>query len=499
MGSNKTCTHKYTAHPDAAFKLREKTHDPARAHAKIKEYPMDTRTLVIGLCAVSVTLGAFAEPAPPPPPKQKPIVVSQETAGETTETETGREERSNELYPSNWGHVGLFRVRSAESLPLYTLAFGIGGEFYSVSNAPTFSGSSQAKTIAESLFVGFSPAENVTVGITRTNSSTTFGNPQQLISSLGDFNFSGMYSFQIGNNLTVAPIANILIASNFNNLAPSGNTVSAGLGAAATYSLFEATGAPIHLHANFIYHMPQIRTNQGLSLQPETFFPFSRYHTITLGLGAEWQLGDIIPFMEFHQEGQADAGISYFSSPSRLSLGARFTPLSNKSLALLLGADVGLGKALVAGVPFNPDYQVIAQASYTVAITQTERKHYQTSQDVNIVDRRFVIRKKIRFKVNSAELDPSSTDLLNQIADVVKRNKVKKLMIVGHTDSTASENYNLKLSQDRAQSVRQFLINRGISGDTLLAQGYGKRQPIASNATEEGRSKNRRVEFFILE
>lgn len=483
--------------------MGEKTHDPNPSHAKIKQYSMDTRTFILSLCALTFTLSVLAEPvSPPPPPKQKPIVVSKETKGETTREQSGRTERQSLLYPSNWGQVGLFRVRSAESLPRHTLAFGIGGQFYKVTNAPAisgFPGSSRAETLTEHLFVGFSPAENVTLGVTRTNSSTTFGTPRQLISSLGDFNFAGSYSFTLSENLTVAPIANLLVASNFNALAPSGTTLSAGLGAALTYSLFEATGAPIHLHANLLYHMPQIRTNQGFILAPETFFPFSRFHTLTLGLGAEWQLGDIIPFMEFHQEGQTDANISYFNSPSRVSLGARFTPLANKSLALLVGADIGVGKSIVNGVPFNPDYKIIAQASYTVAITQTERKHYQTSEDVNIVDRRFVIRKKIRFKINSAELDPSSTGLLNQIADVIKKNNVRKLMIVGHTDSTASENYNLKLSTDRARSVKAFLVKKGISADTLLTQGYGKRQPIASNATEQGRSKNRRVEFFILE
>ena len=166
---------------------------------------------------------------------------------------------------------------------------------------------------------------------------------------------------------------------------------------------------------------------------------------------------------------------------------------------MLLGADIGLGRMDQPGVPYTPPYQVVGQLSYTVGVSQTERKHYFTTKDVNVVDRKFIIKKAIVFKVASAELDPSSTNLLKQIAEVIKQNKVKKLLIAGHTDSTANEDYNAKLSQDRANSVKRFLVGQGIPEDTFIAQGYGKRKPRASNLTEEGRALNRRVEFFILE
>jgi outer membrane protein OmpA-like peptidoglycan-associated protein len=218
-------------------------------------------------------------------------------------------------------------------------------------------------------------------------------------------------------------------------------------------------------------------------------------------VGAEYVLTDsIIPFFEFQHSGQANSLlVSYGNSPLKISLGTRFMPLENKSLAFLLGADVGLKRPESAGVPFTPPYQILGQVSYTFGLDQTERKHYLTTNDVNIVDRKFVIRKRIEFKLNSAILEPQSTVLLDQIADVIKRNKVKKLLIVGHTDSTHTEDYNLKLSLARANTVKAYLVRRGISEDALMAQGFGKRKPIAPNTTESGRSKNRRVEFFILE
>jgi outer membrane protein OmpA-like peptidoglycan-associated protein len=67
--------------------------------------------------------------------------------------------------------------------------------------------------------------------------------------------------------------------------------------------------------------------------------------------------------------------------------------------------------------------------------------------------------------------------------------------VAGHTDSMGSDAYNMKLSQQRAEAVRNFLISRGVAADRLTAKGYGESQPVADNATEEGRFKNRRVEL----
>jgi OOP family OmpA-OmpF porin len=101
--------------------------------------------------------------------------------------------------------------------------------------------------------------------------------------------------------------------------------------------------------------------------------------------------------------------------------------------------------------------------------------------------------------VGSAELLRNSYSLLDQIAEVIKENKVRKLLISGHTDSTHTEAYNLKLSLARANSVKAYLVSKGITEDSLVTQGFGKRKPKASNASERGRKLNRRVEFFILE
>ncbi len=435
-----------------------------------------------------------------PRPEEKPIEVltTEEGGAENTTVETLR--RSDFIYPSNWGQAGLFRVRSAESLPEGALAFGIGGEFYSISDAPDFGyGNRKANSIAESLFVGYAPTPKLTLSVQRRNSSTTFGEPQRLISSLGDFNFSALYSFQVGPSLTLSPIANFLIASNFNELAPSGTTLSGGVGVASTFSLFHSSNLPLFLHANLLYHTPQLRTTKIGPLDPEAYFNFSRYHTMTIGLGVEFKIHNFIPFMEYVHTTHTNSILGFGKSPSKITLGARITPLNNKSLAILLGGDIGVNRSVTSGVAFSPGYQIIGQVSYTFGLHTTERKHYFTTKDVNIVDRKFVIKKRINFKVGKADLLASSFSLLDEIAQVIQQNEVKKLLIAGHTDSTHNEDYNLRLSLARANSVKNYLVSKGISEDILTTQGFGKRKPMASNATEAGRRENRRVEFFILE
>jgi len=70
--------------------------------------------------------------------------------------------------------------------------------------------------------------------------------------------------------------------------------------------------------------------------------------------------------------------------------------------------------------------------------------------------------------------------------------------VAGHTDSRGSDAYNMKLSQQRAEAVRNYLVSKGIAADRLSAKGYGESQPVADNATDEGRFKNRRVELVRI-
>ena len=102
------------------------------------------------------------------------------------------------------------------------------------------------------------------------------------------------------------------------------------------------------------------------------------------------------------------------------------------------------------------------------------------------------------FPSGKAEIRPSLAQVLNAIAPVLADESKVAIHIVGHTDSVGNEMYNQKLSILRAEAVMEYLRGRGIALERLSADGKGEAEPIADNAKESGRARNRRVEFFLL-
>ncbi|MFY0651543.1 MAG: OmpA family protein [Cyclobacteriaceae bacterium] len=109
-----------------------------------------------------------------------------------------------------------------------------------------------------------------------------------------------------------------------------------------------------------------------------------------------------------------------------------------------------------------------------------------------------IIINNIFFDVNEADLHTASFPELDRILNLLDGNKIDKIEISGHTDSSGNDNYNLDLSQRRADAVYNYFVSNGISRSRVVSKGYGESKPIASNDTEENRSKNRRVEFKVL-
>ena len=101
----------------------------------------------------------------------------------------------------------------------------------------------------------------------------------------------------------------------------------------------------------------------------------------------------------------------------------------------------------------------------------------------------------VQFDNDKATLRPEAFAILDKTAASLKDWGDVNIEVGGHTDSRADDDYNLKLSQRRAETVRDYLISKGIAADRLTAKGYGETKPIADNETEEGRFKNRRVEL----
>jgi OOP family OmpA-OmpF porin len=103
----------------------------------------------------------------------------------------------------------------------------------------------------------------------------------------------------------------------------------------------------------------------------------------------------------------------------------------------------------------------------------------------------------ITFELNSAKIRPSSQPTLDEAAKTLEANPDYQLEIEGHTDSTGSRMRNLELSRQRAESVKRYLVRKGIDSDRITVKGYGPDDPIATNDTKEGRAENRRIEFKV--
>jgi outer membrane protein OmpA-like peptidoglycan-associated protein len=117
---------------------------------------------------------------------------------------------------------------------------------------------------------------------------------------------------------------------------------------------------------------------------------------------------------------------------------------------------------------------------------------------VQVTDKKIEIMETVQFETNKAVLLPQSEPLLNEVADVLKEHaEIEEVRVEGHTDSQGGDKANMKLSDARAKTVRDYLIGKGIDGGRLVAKGFGEPKPVADNNTEEGRFKNRRVEFEI--
>ena len=103
----------------------------------------------------------------------------------------------------------------------------------------------------------------------------------------------------------------------------------------------------------------------------------------------------------------------------------------------------------------------------------------------------------LNFEIGKAEIKKDSFPYLDKLAETLLKAKNWVLEIQGHTDDKGSDDYNLKLSQSRADSVKKYLVSKGIVADTITAKGFGEKNPIIANDSDANREKNRRVEFKI--
>ncbi len=161
--------------------------------------------------------------------------------------------------------------------------------------------------------------------------------------------------------------------------------------------------------------------------------------------------------------------------------------------------------------------KTLKAGSYTIKVLAEDKNYLPYERNVTVeaaktldlevalVKKEFkIVLPQVYFETAKSDIKPESYPVLDGAAKtintVLSGSPTVKIEVQGHTDSRGSDDYNLKLSQDRANSVKNYLvINHDIPGARLIARGYGESRPVASNDSSEGRAKNRRVEFVILE
>jgi len=159
----------------------------------------------------------------------------------------------------------------------------------------------------------------------------------------------------------------------------------------------------------------------------------------------------------------------------------------------------------VAVAPFNSDYIMtvkkadhVYEAKYISKIDSV----FKTPATVDIAMKPIEVNQSYRindiyFGFNSFELSATSRTILDQLIEFLDENRNISIQIQGHTDNIGNDADNLKLSEDRAHSVYDYLVEQGIAARRLTYKGFGKSMPVADNQTEEGRAKNRRTVFVI--
>jgi len=105
----------------------------------------------------------------------------------------------------------------------------------------------------------------------------------------------------------------------------------------------------------------------------------------------------------------------------------------------------------------------------------------------------------IKFNYGTSNISQSSNDFLNELAKIIQQNQQMIIEVGGHTDSKGREKFNKELSKNRAEAVKEYLVNQGVNPEHLIAKGFGEQFPISSNDTEEGRKENRRVALTVMQ
>ena len=196
--------------------------------------------------------------------------------------------------------------------------------------------------------------------------------------------------------------------------------------------------------------------------------------------------------------GCADTGMS--DTQRRTATGAGVGAVVGAVLSSATGGKAGTGAVVGAGVGALGTYiwsqnmekqkREMEQATQGTGVSVSQTADNQLKLDIP---------SDISFDTGRSAIKSNFAPVLDRFATSLRDNQNSDVRIVGHTDNTGTDAINNPLSVDRASNTRNYLTARGVSGSRIQVEGQGSYQPVASNATAEGRSRNRRVEIFVGE
>jgi len=159
-------------------------------------------------------------------------------------------------------------------------------------------------------------------------------------------------------------------------------------------------------------------------------------------------------------------------------------------------------------LPFDKNYSIRASADHFFAISENlnldslvKAGYKEIHKDLYLapIEIGQVVRlNNVFFDFDKYDLRSESFVELDRVVNLLKENPAIEIEMSAHTDSRGSDDYNMKLSDNRARSVREYIVSKGIAAGRIVSQGYGETKPVSTNETDDGRQLNRRVEFKIL-
>lgn len=205
------------------------------------------------------------------------------------------------------------------------------------------------------------------------------------------------------------------------------------------------------------------------------------------GLSLAIALGGCANMTETQQDTAKGAAIG-------AAAGAVLGALTGGSKSATKGAVIGAGAGAIGGYIWSQKMQeqkaAMEQATQGTGIGVSQTADNRLKLDVPA---------DAGFAVGRSTINPTLAGVLNQFAGTLQQNTVTQVSIIGHTDNTGSDAINNPLSLDRANSARDYLVGRGVAATRFATEGRGSREPVADNATADGRAKNRRIEIYVAE